>query len=36
MSATEMSGNMRLLACISRVRGGGQAIDPAWRPDTLP
>jgi len=36
MSATELSGNMRLCACVARVRGGGLAIDPAWRPDTLP
>jgi hypothetical protein len=36
MNAPEMSENMRLHACISRVRGGGLAIDPAWRPDTLP
>ena len=36
MSATEMSGNMRLCGCVSRGRGGGLAIDPAWRLDTLP
>ncbi len=29
MSVTEMSRNMRLRACVSRVRGGGPAIDPA-------
>ncbi len=31
-----MSENMRLCACVSRVCGGGLAIDSAWRPDTLP
>ena len=31
-----MSGNMRLRACVARVRGDGLAIDPAWRRGTLP